>query len=86
MLGAEKGGAARIDPGEVPVAIVGIVPTKVSAENGAVRVGDLLTTSHTPGYAMRCTNRLRCIGATIGKAMEPLKNGKGVIKVLVTLR
>lgn len=87
VLGAEKeGGVTRVDPEDVPVAIVGIVPTKVSAENGAVRVGDQLTTSRTPGYAMRCTNRARCVGAVVGKAMEPVERGRAVIKVLVTLR
>ncbi len=70
----------------IPLAVVGIVPVKVTAENGRVRVGDLLTTSGTPGYAMRCANRLQCVGATIGKAMEPLQGSKGVIKMLVTLR
>jgi hypothetical protein len=65
---------------------VGIVPTKVSAVNGPVRVGDLLTTSSVPGYAMRCTNRVKCVGAIVGKALEPMAGGKGVIKVLVMLR
>lgn len=41
--------------GTVPVAMLGIVPTKVSAENGPVRPGDLLTTASTPGYAMKAT-------------------------------
>src|SRR5262249_42629279 len=41
--------------GKVPVALVGIVPTKVSAENGPIRPGDLLTTSGTPGHAMKAT-------------------------------
>ncbi|HEX7177374.1 MAG TPA: hypothetical protein VF240_19100 [Pyrinomonadaceae bacterium] len=86
VLGAEKGGATRVGPDEVPVAIVGIVPTKVSAENGPVRVGDLLTTARTSGHAMRCGGRGRCAGASIGKAMEPLRAGRGVIRVLVSLR
>jgi hypothetical protein len=86
MLGADKGGATRVDPNDVPVAIIGIVPTKVSAENGAVRVGDMLTTSRTPGFAMRCGQHVKCLGTIIGKAIEPLKKGRGIIKVLVTLR
>ena len=86
MLGADKQGASRVDTEDVPVAIVGIVPTKVSALNGRIRVGDLLTTSSLPGYAMRCANRVRCVGAVVGKALEPLANGQGVIKVLVMLR
>ena len=42
--------------GTVPVAMLGIVPTKVSAENGAVKAGDLLTTARTPGYAMKAAS------------------------------
>lgn len=86
MLGADKNGLSRVDTDDVPVAIVGIVPTKVSAINGRIRIGDLLTTSSVPGYAMRCADRVKCIGAVVGKAMEPLATGKGVIKVLVMLR
>ncbi|MCW5852110.1 MAG: hypothetical protein KIT87_18700 [Anaerolineae bacterium] len=86
VLGADKDGETRVDIGDVPVALVGVVPTKVSAENGPIQVGDQLTTSATPGHAMRCADRARCLGAIIGKAMEPLKEGTGTIKVLVTLR
>src|SRR5215467_2781666 len=71
---------------EVPLAIVGIVPCKVSAENGPIAVGDLLVTSSTPGYAMKGTDRSRMLGAVVGKALEPLREGKNVIQVLVTLQ
>jgi len=71
---------------EVPLAVVGIVPCKASAENGAIKVGDLLVTSSTAGYAMKGTERKRMLGAVVGKALEPLKNGKGKIQVLVTLQ
>jgi len=71
---------------EVPLAVVGIVPCKVSAENGPIHAGDLLVTSSTPGYAMKGTNRRRMLGAVVGKALEPLREGKGVIQVLVTLQ
>jgi trimeric autotransporter adhesin len=71
---------------EVPVAIVGIVPCKVTAENGPIAPGDLLVTSSTPGYAMKGRNRNRMLGAVVGKALEPLREGEGVIQVLVTLQ
>jgi hypothetical protein len=71
---------------EVPLAIVGIVPCKVTAENGPISVGDLLVASSIPGRAMRGTDRARMLGAVVGKALEPLKNGAGVIQVLVTLQ
>jgi hypothetical protein len=73
-------------PDEVPMAVVGIVPAKVSAENGAIRPGDLLVSSSKPGYAMKGTDRSQMLGAVIGKAMDKLDTGTGVIEVLVTLQ
>jgi hypothetical protein len=77
-----------IEPGngEIPLAIVGIVPCKATAENGAIQPGDLLVTSSTPGHAMKGTDRSKMLGAAVGKALEPLTEGKGVIQVLVTLQ
>jgi hypothetical protein len=72
--------------GEVPLAVVGIVPCKVTAENGPIARGDLLVTSSLPGYAMKGTDRRRLVGAVVGKALESLPAGKGVIEVLVTLQ
>jgi len=86
VVGADKNGETRVDPDDLPVAIIGVVPTKVSTENGPIQIGDVLTTSATPGYAMRCDDRLKCLGAIVGKAMEALPEGKRMIKVLVTLK
>jgi hypothetical protein len=69
---------------EVPMAVVGIVPCKVSAENGPIRPGDLLVTSATPGHAMRDDDP--GVGTVLGKAMESLDSGTGLIRVLVTLQ
>jgi hypothetical protein len=71
---------------EVLLSLAGTVPVKASAENGPIRIGDLLTTSDTPGHAMRCADRAKCYGALLGKAMEPLEKGTGKIKMLVMLR
>jgi len=71
---------------EVPMAMIGIVPTKVTAENGAINPGDLLVTSSTPGYAMKGTDRNRMLGAVIGKALGSLDSGVGVIEVGITLQ
>jgi len=71
---------------EVPMAMVGIVPTKVSAENGPIHRGDLLVTSSTAGYAMKGTDRSRMVGAVVGKAMGSLESEAGVIEVLVSLQ
>jgi hypothetical protein len=71
---------------EVPMAMVGIVPTKVSAENGPIRPGDLLVTASTLGYAMKGTDRSRMLGAVLGKALGILDSGTGMIEVVVTLQ
>ncbi len=76
---------ARMDE-EVPMAMTGIVPTKVSAENGPIKPGDLLVTSSRPGYAMRGTDRTQMLGAVIGKAIGHLDSGVGVIEAVVTLQ
>jgi hypothetical protein len=73
-------------PDEVPMAMVGIVPTKVTAENGPIHPGDLLVTSSTLGYAMKGTDRNRMLGAVVGKALGSLDSGTGVIEVVVTLQ
>jgi len=39
-----------------------------------------------PGRAMKGTNRRQMLGAVVGKALEPLAKGTGVIQVLVTLQ
>jgi hypothetical protein len=67
----------------VPVGMVGIVRAKASAVNGAIRRGDLLTTSAIPGHLMRCSSPARCVGAIVGKAMQPLAKGNGQILVLL---
>jgi hypothetical protein len=71
---------------EVPLAVIGIVPCKVTAENGPIAPGDLLVSSSMPGHAMKGTDRARMLGAVVGKALEPLREGTGLIQVLVTLQ
>jgi hypothetical protein len=69
---------------EIPLAVVGIVPCKVSAENGAINPGDLLVTSSIPGHAMRDENPK--VGTVVGKALGSLSSDTGVIQVLVMLQ
>jgi hypothetical protein len=71
---------------EIPVAMIGIVPAKASTENGPIQRGDLLVSAATPGCVMRATDRARLTGAIVGKAMQPLDSGKGVIEIAVTLQ
>jgi len=68
------------------LALAGRVPVKATAKYGAIAVGDLLVSSPIPGYAMKCPEKSQCIGAVIGKALEPLTEGVGVIEVQVMLR
>ena len=68
------------------LALAGTVPVKVTNEAGPIQVGDLLTTSSTPGFAMRCADRVACIGAILGKALSPLSAQTGVVRALITLQ
>ena len=71
----------------LPVGVVGVISTKVSAENGAIRRGDLLVSASTPGHAMRGTDRDRLMGAVVGKALAEFEGpGTGVILVMVNVR
>ncbi len=65
--------------GHIPVALAGRVPTYVSAENGSIEIGDPLTTSSTPGYAMKAVEA----GPIVGYAMESFSSGTGSITVFV---
>jgi len=51
---------------QVPIALSGRVPVKVSLENGPINVGDPLTSaSSTPGAAMKATRAGRIIGIAL---------------------
>ncbi len=84
LMLSQKGSDAD---GEWPVAMSGRVYVYVDADaGGAVRPGDLLTTSPTPGHAMRVVDYERAAGAAIGKAMSRLDSGRGLVLVLVGAR
>ena len=68
------------------VALSGRVFVQADAAFGAIKPGDLLTTSTTAGHAMKVSNRSSAQGAILGKAMSGLKAGKGMVLVLVTLQ
>ena len=59
---------------------------KADASYGAIRAGDLLTTSPHAGYAMKVNDKASASGAIIGKALSSLNSGFGTVSVLVTLK
>ncbi len=71
---------------EVQVAVAGRVYVRADASYGAIEPGDLLTTSGTPGHAMRVCDFAQSPGAVIGKAMSRLDEGTGFVLALVTLQ
>ena len=73
-------------PNRKPIALVGKVYCKVDATYGPIAVGDLLTTSPTPGHAMKAENPLRAFGAVLGKALRPLAEGQGLVPILIALQ
>jgi hypothetical protein len=83
------GSAVRLggDRFDLDVALAGRVYCNVDATEDGVEPGDLLTTSGTPGHAMRVSDPGRAHGAILGKAMERLEKGRrGQILVLVALQ
>ena len=69
----------------LPVALSGRVPVKVNSENGPIKAGDPLTSSSTPGVAMKATKAGAIIGTAmsdfdgeeIGQVLMFIKNGSG---------
>jgi hypothetical protein len=71
----------------VPVGVVGVIPTKVSAENGTIRRGDLLVSAGTPGHAMAADRSRLGVGMVVGKALQGFTGpGTGRILVLVNVK
>jgi hypothetical protein len=70
----------------VPVALLGKVYCKVDARCSPIEVGDFLTTSPTPGHAMKALDPMRAMGSVIGKALRPLEAGQGMIPILIALQ
>ncbi|HWX19363.1 MAG TPA: hypothetical protein VN578_05585 [Candidatus Binatia bacterium] len=75
-----------VNDGGRNVALSGRVYVLADASNGAIRPGDLVTTSATPGHAMKVTDHGQAQGAILGKAMTGLEEGRGTVLVLVTLQ
>lgn len=73
--------------GQVPMGVVGVIPTKVCLEGGEITRGDMLVTSSVPGVAMKADPDKVKPGQVIGKALENFSaDNIGRIRVLVNVR
>jgi len=73
--------------GKVPMGVVGVIPTKVCLEGGAIKRGDLLVTSSIAGVAMKADPDKVKIGQVLGKALQDYTETTiGKIKVLVSIK
>ncbi len=85
--GLTMGHDGTIADGKYPIALSGRVYCLVDATGGAIKPGDMLTTSATPGHAMKALDLAATRGAVIGKAMTSLAKGEtGLVLVLVNLQ
>jgi hypothetical protein len=71
----------------VPMGVIGVIPTKVCLEGGAIKRGDLLVTSSIPGVAMKADPDKVKVGQVLGKALQNYDaQGVGKINVLVSVK
>jgi trimeric autotransporter adhesin len=72
---------------KVPMGVIGVIPTKVCLEGGAIKKGDLLVTSSIAGVAMKADMDKVKPGQVIGKALENYdSNAIGRINVFVNCK
>ena len=72
--------------GDHNVAMIGRAYVLADAAFGAIKPGMSLTTSSTPGHAMRVGDKARAIGAVLGTALSGLKEGRGLVLVAIQRR
>jgi len=65
------------------LALAGFVPVKACDEGGPIRVGDLVVVASRGGHVRRWNQEEGC-GFIVGKALESLIEGEGLILVLLT--
>lgn len=80
VLLTEKNGEHDDLSGGVAMGVIGVIPTKVCTEGGAIKRGDLIVTSSIAGVAMKADARKVQVGQAIGKALQDF-NGTGVAKI-----
>lgn len=67
---------------KVPMGVMGVIPTKVCMEGGAIKRGDMLVTSSQAGVAMKADPDKVKVGQVLGKALQDY-NGPAVVKINV---
>lgn len=83
ILMGQKGSPAF---GDDLITLSGRTYVKANTSNGAINVGDFLTSSDISGEAMKVNRLKKARGSIIGKAMTPLKTGSDYVLVLVNLQ
>jgi hypothetical protein len=71
--------------GALAVAVCGVAMAKAEAESGAIESGDVLVSSAVPGHARAAAGMDLPAHAVLGRALDPLASGRGVLRVLLRL-
>lgn len=72
---------------KVPMGVVGVIPTKVCTEGGAIKRGDMLVTSSIKGVAMKADPDKVKTGQILGKALQNYDSDHvGKINVFVNVK
>ncbi|MBL0153290.1 MAG: hypothetical protein IPP93_07340 [Chitinophagaceae bacterium] len=86
VLLTEEGVDSNLE-GKVPMGVIGVIPTKVCLEGGAIKRGDLLVTSSIPGVAMKADPAKLKVGQALGKALQDFNSNEiGKINVMVSVK
>lgn len=80
------GGCEVQNASTVSIAMVGTAFCLVDADRAAIEAGDLLTSSSTPGHAMKAGDPVSAFGAVIGKTLGSLPRGRGLVPIVISLQ
>ena len=87
VLLTEKNAEQNNLQGGVPMGVIGVIPTKVCLEGGAIKRGDMIVSSSLRGVAMKADIDKVKPGQVIGKALQDYNgNGVGKINILVSIK
>ena len=67
-------------------ALAGKVDCLPDVDQEPIRMGDFLTTSTTPGRAVRASGPAKAFGGVLGKRLGALSAGRGLVPVLISLQ